>query len=256
MKTLLLGDLHNRREKTASVLRNAGVMDHDGNRVDGFRVVQLGDALSLGYDEVEHKFFTWLQDWVDLFCLGNHELPAVYFNNNHTHLGWDPNHWHGWRWGRDLDAEAMVRRKFLRGEYVAATSIGPWLVTHAGLMPKYQREHDLIGKPVAEVAEFINQRFEQAMLERKAPAFLEGHDSIFWVRIGELVQPYTSAGPDGRFLPQICGHTPSSKYGPKELVPGRLWMIDTPPVHHRIHGGVAGLLFDENDEIERMIYEP
>jgi len=256
-QTLLIGDVHNRRDKLWSVLVKAGAVDEDtGRKNPDVHVVQLGDLVSLGYDEQEAKFYEWATGYIDELLIGNHEAPAFWFNNNHTHLGWDPNHWHGWKFGRDLAAEMMVRHKFQQGGYKAATSIGPWLITHAGLIPKFQRECGLLNVPVAQVAEFINNRFRKAMLERKAPAFLEGGSSIFWVRIGELSQSYISSGPEGKLIPQICGHTPVGKYGPKELVPGKLWMIDTPPVYHHIHGGVAALLFDENDEIERLIYEP
>lgn len=230
-------------------------MADDGSRNPGFRVVQLGDAVSLGYDEVEAEFYTWLGEWVDTWCIGNHEAPALWFNDHHTHMGWDADRWHGWHTGRDREAERLVRQRFMQGGYLAATSIGPWLITHAGVLPRFQRQYDMLGKTAEENARFLNEEFERAMLGREAPALLQGEDSIFWVRIWELAQGYRSSGPESRFVPQLVGHTPSRDYAPQELVKNRLWCIDSPPVHHRIHGGVVGLLFDENDEITQMIYE-
>ncbi len=254
-KTLLLGDLHGRWDKTAKVLTRAGVMSKDGTRNDGFRVVQLGDAVSLGYDEDEADFYSWLGKWVDTWCAGNHEVSAWWFNDQHTHLGWDADRWNGWHVGRDREAERLVRQRFMRGEYKVATSIGDWLITHAGVLPKYQRKYKLWDMTAAQAAEWLNVEFQRCMEERSGTGLMEGPDSLFWVRIGQLKSSYRPSSSSKKVLKQVVGHTPSRDHAPMEVVKDLLWCIDSPPVHHPIHGGVVGLLFDEKNEITQLLYE-
>jgi hypothetical protein len=108
MKQVVIGDIHNRTAKARQLFQEIGLVNGDDERQPGFKVIQLGDALSLGYDEQEVECYTYLQDKIDIWLLGNHELASLWYNDSHKHLGWDADSWHGWHVGRDREAESMV----------------------------------------------------------------------------------------------------------------------------------------------------
>jgi hypothetical protein len=94
--------------------------------------------------------------------------------------------------------------------------------------------------------------FYQAMETHIADFVFEGHGSdMFWIRIWDLQNGY---GDSENHIPQIVGHTPTKEWCPREIKPGKLWCIDTPPVHHRIHGGVAALVTEDDGETFTLHY--
>ena len=77
MKTIVLSDIHNREFVVKDLFRKIGLMDDQGNRADGFHVIQLGDLLSLGYGEQEAEFLKWIRPFIDVQLVGNHEYPSI-----------------------------------------------------------------------------------------------------------------------------------------------------------------------------------
>lgn len=256
MKTIILSDLHNRAFKTRQLFTEIGLMDEDGNRADGFHVIQLGDALSLGYGEQEAEFFQWLEEFVDEWLIGNHELPALWFDPWAVMFG-------GWE-GRDIVAEQMVRNKFVSGGYKVATSVGKWLVSHAGVSHFYLKQDFKDLAEPEDIATALNEGFEAALLDRHPVAvyaaipFIRGgshqYGSVFWEDFKDLKQVYEMRGGAAR-LPQVVGH--SGHYGPKMWAPN-LWCIDTAPSQtlNREFGGVAGIVTEDDGETWHLHYVP
>lgn len=256
-KTLIIGDIHSRWPKFLQVLQRAGVIDDKGNRVDGFRIIQLGDAVSLGYGDKEKDFYASLDGWIDEFVIGNHELPAFWWNGNDMQLGFN-----GYE-DRDREAEKLVQKRYSEGGYVAAASVGKWVITHAGIAPIYQKVNGYRasnvheGMSTEEIVMDLNMRFRQCQKYRRYDPVISGrqmggaYQGIFWLRIWHLQNGYGAM-----HIPQIVGHTPHVEYAPKQIVEERLWCIDSPPVHDYMHGGVVGLLTEDDGENFEVIYEP
>lgn len=239
---LILGDLHGRKAKVEAVLKQAGVLADDGTRNEGFHVIQLGDAVSLGYHEEEYDFFIWLHKFVDEWILGNHEAPAFWPNHDLDFSGFEY---------RDEECAIVVRKKFENGDYKAATSVGEWIISHAGIESKYSIPYGYHNLYPTEIVADIHDRFTKASKAEGWPdALISGGQGLLWIRIGALEFDYLL----GRNpLKQIVGHTPSG--GPK-LYHDKLYCIDSPPVHHHIHGGVVGLLTSDNGKTFKEIYVP
>lgn len=123
--TIISGDLHARWKPARQLFERVGLIacptddPFDDIRQPGFRHVQLGDAVSLGYGEIEAEFYRWLMTivGVDDALLGNHELPAVW---------WHPNAvmFHGYYDRDEIRAEADSDRPTGTGAYWAPQY--PW----------------------------------------------------------------------------------------------------------------------------------
>lgn len=231
MKKVIFGDMHNREFVVKDLFHKIGLMDSEGNRAEGFHTIQLGDLLSLGYGEQEAAFRRWVKPFIDEQLIGNHELPAF------THY---PNLVEFWGWDRrDTIAESMVRSEHTAGWmgddipdlWKPATHVGDWLITHAGLSIRGQKELG-VGKTAKEYADALNDLWRQHLEDRDAdPLFLstgQHNGGIFWIRI-----EYLRAGYRDVHVPQIVGHTPfdhNKKFQPPALQnkDGNLWCIDSP----------------------------
>lgn len=287
MKTIISGDLHNRWAKARRMYVKAGLIKtvsddpFDDVRQPGFRHVQLGDAVSLGYGEVEANFYRWLFGvvGVDTALLGNHELPALFHSPKEVMFqGWydkseiqrevdrdvprgEGDFWarqYPWMIGRDREAEILVRDKYREGRYEVATHVGDWLVTHAGLAARHQKKLGLQGASAEFIAAYLNRAFEHSMEHGTNEEFLtgcsEGCGGIMWLRFDYLRNGYDN---DARTLPQIVGHT--GYLGPK-LYGSRLWNIDTPAPSKQAGGkaelgGTACLVTPDDGETFDLIYE-
>lgn len=276
--TVITGDLHGRLDATRQLLQRIGMIACPSGdpfqdvRQPGFRHVQLGDSVSLGYGEVEAEFYRWLFDvvGVDEPLIGNHELPSVwwdrnavrfqgYYDREEVRAGLDRDmpgrtlderaDEYAWEVGRDRDAETLVQGVFAQGRYRAAASVGEWLVTHAGLATEHERDLGLRGLPAADIAAHLNELFDTAMREQHAPPVIAStaqHDGgVMWLRIEHLRCGYDD---DSRALPQVVGH---SGYINEHRFGSRLWLIDTRLEGEddgvsRCAGGVAALVTDDD----------
>lgn len=266
MVDVVIGDIHARQDALHTLLYKIGIINSTGERLPGYRIHQLGDALSLGYGEQEADFFKWFLELIspeDVLLLGNHELPAVWGNHTMDFHGWDD---------RDVEAEEMVKDLFRRDRYRVASHVGDWLLTHAGLIPTYQKTLRQQGiETAADVAGFLNERFvdlvnnkvNEDMYERygihgvqaRAAGMIEGMDEgfggIFWVRTRAHVAGYRPE----HHLKQMFGHTP---YGPKQL--GEyLWLLDTAPrdpdwLREQLRQGIQPKRSDFGD-VAAMVFE-
>ncbi|MBC7460311.1 MAG: hypothetical protein H7287_03015 [Thermoleophilia bacterium] len=224
--TVITGDIHARHAKARELFERIGMISCptddpvDDERQPGFTHVQLGDAVSLGYGELEAEFYRWLFDTVgvDVALLGNHELPSVWWHPNAvmfqgyydraevrreldhdlptgTGMYWAQQY--PWKLGRDRAAEALVRERYAAGGYRVACAVGEWLVTHAGLSPARVQRLGLVGLPACEIADALNQRFEAAQVERVGDSTIESaaevDGGIMWIRFEHLLQEYIDA---------------------------------------------------------------
>jgi hypothetical protein len=272
--TVISGDLHARWDRSRELFRRIGMIEcptsdpADDLRQPGFRHIQLGDAVSLGYGVREAAFLRWLFEVVgiDEALLGNHELPAVWHHPNAVmfHGFYDRveirderdqdaprgtgSYWaeqYPWTVGRDRDAEALVRNRFSDGGYAVAASVGQWLITHAGLALKHERAHGLGGRSADEIADRLNDLCRSCLEGRRSSATLDStsarNGGIMWLRFEHLLAEYEDGARD---LPQIVGH---SGYAGPQAYGDRLWNIDTPPstdddVGRSTTGGAAALV--------------
>jgi len=246
MKAVVFGDLHSRRFKCEELFKSIGLMAEDGTRNEGFHVISLGDVVSLGYDEQECDFLHFVEPFIDEWLLGNHEVPAIWWNGELDFMGWDMDPWHGWHIGRDREAEQLVRAKFMRGEYKTATTLGKWLITHAGVSIRHQKKNEFNKMSVEDVATRLNSMFLECLEERKNIPVIsdcgQHTGGIFWLRPEYLTPGYNLQN----HLPQIIGHT--GNVGPC-LYGDAVWLIDTPGDRiTRDKGGVCALVTEDNGE--------
>lgn len=242
MRIVIVGDVHGRKEPFLKVLKRAGAIDENGVRIEGVKVIQLGDLLDLGYMNAEADFYEWAKPYIDVQCVGNHELPA--FAPNAEAVAFN-----GWA-DRDRDAEILVKRDFREGRFVAAAHVGDWLLTHAGLHPMFMQEGSRLANldTAEQISEALNGMFINSpdhMIFNAIGAQRGGralYGGIFWNDITDLVDSYQSFAD----VPQICGHSSYCTTG--EQVPGLLWCIDT-------RGGCAALVTDDDGQTFELIVE-
>lgn len=239
LTTVILGDLHNRLNRTRKVLSVIGVLTpHPFDpmrdiRNPGFKLVQLGDAVSLGYDEEEAYFLKWFYRVVltdtDVTLIGNHELPAIFHDpESIMFYGYlpevDERGKQVYRLGADPAARHLVVSRYNEGKLKAATHVGKWLVTHAGVAVRYQKAHQYRDVPAELIAEDLNRRFQWCQDNYKYDDVISNASShqggIFWLRFEYLAGGYHEV-----HVPQIVGH--SGYFGAKYHSPN-LWNIDTP----------------------------
>ena len=264
MINVVIGDIHARIEALRLLLADIGIISITSEdpmtdtRNEGFRLHQLGDALSLGYGEIEANFYRYFWHIVnddDVICIGNHELPVMWPNWTMDFSGWE---------SRDVEAEQMVKERWHQERLVAASSVGDWLLTHAGLIPRYQHEYRDAGASMREVAEDLHTKLLCSIHDNargRHGGEIEGQDDhmggIFWVR------------PDGHMnmdreihFKQMFGHTPR---GPEEIRPN-VWLLDTSPkpeIHAKMKaglrpnrsdfGGVAAMVFETEQSDPKLV---
>ena len=232
-KTVVFSDMHGRDFVVKDLFRKIGLMDSEGNRVDGFKTIQIGDLVSLGYAEQEAEFLKWVRPFIDIQIVGNHDVMAFTpYPDYMEFVGWDQ---------RDVVAEQMVRTEFMKARrendpnmWIAATHVGDWLITHAGASIAVQKELKKEGwdGTAKDAARLLNEMWIDH-IENKTPdpIFIgtgEHNGGIFWLRMN-----YLRAGYRACHMPQIIGHTPfdqNPKFAPPTIQnkDKNLIGIDTP----------------------------
>jgi len=254
MKTVIVGDMHNRLEAVTSLFLRIGIIDENGNRNPGFHVIQMGDRLSLGYFEQEAEFYQRVDPWIDVQLLGNHEYPFVAQNPNDVMFGGAEN--------RDYVAEQMLRRDYFLGKWQMVTSVGKWLITHAGLHPAWMTIGPLVhcntASDYAETLEMMFEDFREVPAnqtsehpywpvfnaigqQRSSSNFGPKYGGIVWNDIADLKPAYE----EQTGVPQICGH---SSYCDTGLQTPDLWCLDT-------KGGCAALVTSDDGETFELFIE-
>jgi hypothetical protein len=202
---VVIGDVHARADVLGALLAALGVLDSRGRRRGGYWIVQVGDLLDRrAQPEANLRTAQLAVKTVDVVLAGNHEVDMLSRRASP----------HG----------PALATLSVRGWPQAASEVGGWVVTHAGIHPELT--HGL--SPVAHecVAE-INDRWH-----RRDPRQI-GDPLFDWVgpaRGG--VSPYGgmfwgagSEWPPGGRTPwgQICGHVPQPW---PRLLAGPRWAID------------------------------
>jgi hypothetical protein len=242
--TVVIGDVHSRLPKLVTLCERIGLV-RDGVRQPGFHVIQLGDLVSLGYHQAELEFLETTRGWIDVQLVGNHELPALFWDPLRCRFGgWDE---------RDRAAEEWIRRE--GADWSVATTVGEWLVTHAGVSAHHWHA---FGTPAtaAGLADALNERWRESNARRLEGELFAGagrirggrraHPGIMWLDIEELLPDYDDDAPEFP-LRQIVGHSP---HGGPTRWNDRLWCIDTPSNQPVDWGGVAALTTTEGVEFE------
>ena len=244
-KTVVFSDMHGREFVVKDLFRKIGLMDAEGNRAPGFKTIQIGDLLSLGYGEQEAQFLSWIREgnFIDISLCGNHEYPSIGpYPDQMTFVGYED---------RDIVAEQMIRSEFNKARmeddpnmWVAATYVGDWLITHAGASIQVQKELG-IGKTAKEYAEQLNEMWIDHIVNKTPdPIFINPADhtgGIFWHRL-----QYLRAGYRAQHVPQIVGHSGwdhNKKFSPPayQNADKNLIAIDTP-------GSCCALITEDDGE--------
>jgi len=248
IKTVVISDCHNREFVVKDLFDKIGLMDAEGNRAEGFKTIQLGDLLSLGYGEQEAQFLKWIRPFIDVQLCGNHCYPSIGpYPDSMMFQGYE---------NRDIVAEQMLRSEFNKARmendpnlWIAATHVGDWLISHAGASIQVQKELG-IGKTAKEYADQLNDLWIDHIVNKTPePIFINTSDhmgGIFWHRI-----QYLRAGYREQHVNQIVGHTPfdrNQKFNPPAVQNrgGNLWCIDT-------LGSCAALVTEDDGETWNLV---
>jgi Calcineurin-like phosphoesterase len=194
-KTLIIPDMHGHYNTLKGLLLEAGTIDHQGNRVEGWRVIQLGDLANCvaqgAHDDI--RCLRKVGDWIDEMLPGNHEYP--YFVGKHSRFAF----------GGFFDypeVEFELRRIEKQGMLVPAALVGDVLVTHAGFVPSEgiesaQDGFDYLTEKWRE--DKTHPIFSQVGISRGGSA---GFGGVLWSDWMER---------KAHEFNQIMGHTPQSK---------------------------------------------
>jgi len=125
VRVFVLPDLHGRSAFLTGLLRNAGIVDADGERVlgpDEVTVVSIGDIVDGSRRTVERdrEMVRVMDGLVDFLVLGNHEWP---FFGGTPFGGFVP----------DPDVRSALFGMQAQGRLVPAMTVGDTLLTHAGV---------------------------------------------------------------------------------------------------------------------------
>jgi hypothetical protein len=243
---VVVGDLHGDHRGLEKLLRHIGVIDYSGKRQPGYHVVQLGDLVHVGpTTETRDMIIVELlqQGWLDLVLCGNHELKHAYGLSC------------GWFYGIDEEANAvgpLLRNLVAQGQLRPAVALDGWLLTHAGLHPRYAGGFVDEGAPdAAAAAARLNDAFDAALAEGGGvPAVFSsigpirsgGRDlrpgGIFWADASEM-----KGAAAENTLPQIFGHTPQAGF--PRRIDERMWCVD---VGAALSGVVVALVKNPEEE--------
>ena len=261
MKIGIVSDVHGRKEKLYQALLRSGFIYADWSRAPKTHLIQIGDLVSLGYDEQEADFYEQTFDLFDETLIGNHEIPAFHFDPHIVMFDGfyarpSADRWtgtnvvkdNGWKIGADPAATMMVRSNFFKGKYKVATSVGKWLITHAGVSPFWQKKLDKIDIPreASAYVEYLENKFIELQLAQRNFALIDGIPSnrggpyksnvggILWLDFNTLRAGYSDV-----HLPQLVCHSHQSS--PPTFVGNNLVCIDT-------NKGVCVLTTEDNGE--------
>lgn len=201
---VVIGDVHARPVALLSLLRAVGVIDGSGRRQGRWWVVQLGDLLDR-HASVEANLETarLAAETVDVVLAGNHEARMLAERGSP----------HG----------PALATLAAQGWPHAAAACGDWLVTHAGVHPRFARE---LPSDAQECAEELNHRWHSRVCGGGDEVFhavgpARGGEAPF----GGILWLHTDEWPRRAKLSwgQIVGHVPHAE---PQLRPGPCWAID------------------------------
>lgn len=230
---VIVGDTHGDHKRMLEVLRSAGALDADGQRVPGFWLAHTGDVIHAGHgvQADDERTLALALELFDALIIGNHESPFL------CGLG----HFAGQnRW---LSCQATLDRSFRDGRWRPALEVDGWLLTHGGLHPMLLCSHNRGARAfrplrrtgnlddASAVAAAINNALERRLRRREPEPLFDwcgplryGQNDcggIFWCDWRELMRAETKTPSPVR---QIVGHTPRRDV--QVTADGRFWCVD------------------------------
>lgn len=248
MTLFVIPDLHGHFSSLEGLLKRAGVIDDEGNRVEGITTVSVGDLANAVDDSIDRdsECLLKVRDWIDTLLIGNHEMGWIW--SWQTFGGFYNAPQNGSLY-RQLMREGIVKPAYLVEEHNL-------LITHAGV----HRNYDF--SSAREAYRAIMNAFEtqpsswhklgtigqvpKRYLLSGESRYRGGIDpipSIFWKDWKE---------PMNKSFSQIVGHTPISKPDLWRREDGTFSVnIDCGGKRGR---GATGMFFD-NGKIEFVSFE-
>lgn len=253
MNTIVIGDTHGSMPALYDVLKRAGAIQWDKDaddyvRLPDFRIIQIGDLANMaphgevyrGFVSQDKEVLQFAQDgFIDEIVIGNHELLF-------TH-GLKSGYWYGMASNSQLESGVLelVSSLVSSNKYIAATEAHGYLLTHAGIAPRFQRK---LPDDPEETAFILNDLLiGRATRELNYVPVIDdagyysggrGSGGMFWLRPDE-VSSYEWIGVTK--YKQIVGHTPN-KDNPYWDANAQIWYIDSGGY---MQGEGAGLVFRE-----------
>ena len=232
MKTLIVPDIHGFYKTLKSLLREAGVLDNQNQRVDDWRVIQIGDlanCVTSGVDD-DVACLKTVGDWIDTMLIGNHE---------HGYFGGPQ--FHGFR--EYPDVRMQLNRIERQGHLSPAALVGKdndILVTHAGYVPSEGIESALDG---------FNYAVEKWIEDKAHPLFSQiGVSRGGWSKNGGLLWSDWMEQKAHEFN-QIVGHTPQRKgVQRRDYESTGKWSLCI-DCGAKSGTGATGVVFDEDGEM-------
>lgn len=240
MKTFVVPDMHGHYDTLKALLKEAGVLDHQGHRVpdENVTVVSLGDLANAVATDVhgDIQCLRTVGDWIDLLLMGNHEHP--YFGG--------PAFGGFWRYPevevelRRIEAENKLSPAYViqHDEMDIRDAI---LVSHAGLVDT--DDGDAVDAYVSIYDAYAAEGWRHPLFTTIGP-----HRGG-WARYGGLLWSDWMEAKNHNFN-QIVGHTPQRKEKPprRDYANGR-WSICI-DMGAKSGTGATGVWVDEKGALE------
>ena len=127
--TFVIGDVHSHRDRLIALLQKAGIVNARMERImPGITVIQVGDLLHLGTPTAHDFHLAGDRYIIDIQLWGNHDMAMV-----------DPrHHFNGY-----FPPDSRVKRSFIAKHPIFFYRAHGFLITHAGLHPKYAKKYVL-----------------------------------------------------------------------------------------------------------------
>lgn len=195
MKTFIIPDMHGHYRTLKALLREAGVLDHQNHRVDGWKVISIGDLANCVATDIngDADCLRTVGDWIDTLLIGNHEHP--YFGG----LAFG-----GFSHAPEIATllNSIDRMGHLAPAALVDTNEGEVLVTHAGYVPSEGIESAVDG---------FNYAVEKWLEDKTHPLFSAiGTERGGWNQFGGILWSDWMEGKAKEFN-QIVGHTPQKR---------------------------------------------
>lgn len=210
-----IGDVHGKHELLAKLLRKAGICDVSGKRTNfDVEVVCVGDLGNFTFSDVTDDLHVYedmhSRDLLDISLWGNHDwaefcYKTLRFNNYSPALP---------------ETRMIMNRLEREGRLIYAFSRHGYLLTHAGLHPKFvEQDADMTAE---EVAENINETIQDnpaTPLSAYIPKERGGASSFGGILWRDEKEPLAEN------WPQIFGHSRGKKV---RQFNGNSYCIDVP----------------------------
>lgn len=245
---LAIGDVHGHYDRFEALLKQEGIIDAEGNRInhDVF-VVQLGDLGHFGYtgshtgDKLCYKAAA-KDRWVDIVLWGNHDRAVV--NEYHAFSGYQfPPYYETCDYMTQLHDESRL---------LLAFEAHGFLLTHAGLHPQFKYNQDAPEEAKTDPAAFADFFNELDNEVAKHPVI----DAISRKRGGP--SPYGGIlwrDADEKLYDdfrQIFGHSSKEKVREYHTKAGKSYCIDT---GSRNNGRLAGIWLPDERIVKINMYK-